>query len=98
MTLTVMIQSCCHMPPFATSSSQVLGDTKIPFAIKKEAQAISKSLEGESNAPEFHAVPDLTVQTSAVLVLIRCHQPLWPKPPNQKILYWDWSFHSYVRG
>ena len=46
----------------------VLGDTIIPFTIKKEAQAISNSLEGESNAPEFHAVPNLTVQTSAVSV------------------------------
>ena len=46
----------------------VLGNTKIPFSIKKEAQAISNSSEGESNGPEFHAVPDLTVQTSAVSV------------------------------
>ena len=46
----------------------VLGDTKIPFTIKKEAQAVSNSLEGETNGPEFHTVPDLTVQTSAVSV------------------------------
>ena len=46
----------------------VLGDTKIPFAIKKEAQAISNSLEGESNGPKFHEEPNLTVQTSAVSV------------------------------
>ena len=48
----------------------VLGDTKIPFAVKKEAQGISNTLEGEigMNVPEFHAVPDLTVQTSAVSV------------------------------
>ena len=46
----------------------VLGYTKIPFAIKKEAQAISNSLEGESNGPKFHAVPNLTVQTGAVSV------------------------------
>ena len=46
----------------------VLGDTKIPFNIKKEAQAASNLLEGENNVPEFHAVPDLTVQTSAVSV------------------------------
>ena len=46
----------------------VLGDTKIPFPIKKEAQAISNSVEGESNVPKFHAVPDHTVQTSAVPV------------------------------
>ena len=46
----------------------VLGDTKIVFTIKKEAQAVSKSLEGESNGHEFHTVPNLTVQTSAVSV------------------------------
>ena len=46
----------------------VLGDTKISFAIKKEAQAISNSLERESNGPQFHAVANLTVQTGAVSV------------------------------
>ena len=44
----------------------VLADAKIPFAIKKEAQAISNSSEGESNGPKFPAVPLITVQTSAV--------------------------------
>ena len=43
----------------------VLGDTKIPFTIRKEAQVASNSLKGESNGPMFHAVPDHTVQTSA---------------------------------
>ena len=46
----------------------VLGDTKIPFKIKKKAQAASNLLEGEKNRPEFHAIPDLTAQTSAVSV------------------------------
>ena len=46
----------------------VLGDTKIPFNIKKEAQATGNLLEGENNVPKFHAVSDLTVQTSAVSV------------------------------
>ena len=48
----------------------LLGDTKIPFVIKKEAQAISNVLEGEIsvNVPELYGVPDLTVQTSAVSV------------------------------
>ena len=48
----------------------VLGDTKIPFALKKEAQMISNTLEGEisENVPELHEVPGLTVQTSAVSV------------------------------
>ena len=59
------------MLSYATISNiikPVLGDTKIPFTIKKEAQAVSNSLEGESNGPKFHTVPNLTVQTSAVSV------------------------------
>ena len=46
----------------------VLGDTKIPIDIKKKAQAASNLLEGEKSIPEFHAIPDLTAQTSAVSV------------------------------
>ena len=46
----------------------VLGDTKIPFNIKKKAQAPSNLLEGEKSMPKFHAIPDLTAQTSAVSV------------------------------
>ena len=46
----------------------VLGDTKIPFNIKKKAQAASSLLEGEKSMPEFHAIPNLTAQTSAVSV------------------------------
>ena len=46
----------------------VLGDTKIPFNIKKETQAVGNSLEGESNGPKFCAIPDLTDQTSTVSV------------------------------
>ena len=46
----------------------VLGDTKIPFQIKKEAQAASNLLEGEKSIPEFHAIPNLTAQTSAVSI------------------------------
>ena len=44
----------------------VLGDTNILFVLKKVAQAISNSLEGEisANVPKFHEVPDFTVQTS----------------------------------
>ena len=49
-------------------------DTKIPFNIKKEVQATSNLLEGENNVPEFHAVPNITVQTSAVSVFD--HVPL----------------------
>ena len=46
----------------------VLGDTKIPFNIKKKAQAASNLLEGEKSMPKFHAISDLTVQTSAVSI------------------------------
>ena len=46
----------------------VLGDTKIPFKIKKKAQAASNLSEGEKSIPEFHAIPDLTALTSAVSV------------------------------
>ena len=46
----------------------VLGDTKIPFNIKKRAQAVSSLLEGKKRMPEFHAIPDLTAQTSAISV------------------------------
>ena len=46
----------------------VLGDIKILFNIKKKAQAASNLLEGEKSMPEFHAVPDLTAETSAVSV------------------------------
>ena len=48
----------------------VLGDTKIPFVIKKEAQANSNALEGEIslNVAKLHEVPNLMVQTSAVSI------------------------------
>ena len=48
----------------------VLRDSKILFVVKKEAQEISSSLEGEisENGPKLHEVPNLTVQTSAVSV------------------------------
>ena len=48
----------------------VLGDYKIPFIVKNEAQTISNTLEGEisENVSELHEVPNLTVQTSAVSV------------------------------
>ena len=46
----------------------VLGDTKIPFNIKKKAQAASNLLEGEKSMQEFHAIPNLTAQTSTVSV------------------------------
>ena len=46
----------------------VLGDTEIPFKIKKKAQAASNLLEGEKSMPKFYAIPNLTAQTSAVSI------------------------------
>ena len=46
----------------------VLGDIKISLEIKNEAQSASNLLEGMKNVPKFYAVPNLTVQTSAVSV------------------------------
>ena len=48
----------------------VLKDTKSPYNILKEAQAISNALEGEDgmNVPELPEVHNLTAQTSAVSV------------------------------
>ena len=46
----------------------VLGDTKIPLTIKKEAQAASNLLEGEKSMPGLCAIPDLTAQTGTVSV------------------------------
>ena len=46
----------------------VLGDTKILFKIKKKPQAASNLLEGGKSIPTFHAIPDLTAQTSAVSI------------------------------
>ena len=56
----------------------VLGDPKISFIVKIEAQVISNTLEGKirENVPRLHKVPDLTVQTSAVSVF------------NQVLLLW----------
>ena len=67
MTATVMIQSCCQMPPYATSLSQSLVTPRSHLRSKK-AQAASNLFEGEKNIPEFHAIPKLTAQTSAVSV------------------------------
>ena len=57
----------------------VLGDTKIPFNIKKKAQAASNLLEGKKSMPEFHAVPNLTAQTSAVSVIDQVPPTTMPK-------------------
>ena len=64
-TATVMIQSCCHMPPLVTSLSWFLVTPKSCLPSRKKHRQPVNLLEGENNVPEFHAVPNLTVQTSA---------------------------------
>ena len=68
----------------------VLGDTKIPFVVKKEAQEISNTLKGEisENVPELHEVPDLTNQTSAVSVFDQV-SPATMAKVETNVLYWD---------
>ena len=51
-----------------TAIKLLLCGTKIPFDIKKKAQAASNLLVREKNMPKFYAIPDLTAQTSAVSV------------------------------
>ena len=67
-TVTVMIWSCCHMPPFVPSLSQSLVTPRSHLILRKKTQATNNLLEGEKNVLKFFAVPDLTVQTSAVSV------------------------------
>ena len=71
-----------------TTIKPVFGNTKIPFDIKKKAQAASYLLEGRRMC--HSSMPYLTLQLRPVQsqFLIRCHQPLWLKP-NAKILCWD---------
>ena len=87
-----MIQSCCHMPPFVISLSQFLMTPKSYLT----SQAASNLLDGENNVPEFHAVPDLTVQTSAVSVFNQ-EPPATVAEAKVKILCGDWSFHLGVK-
>ena len=75
----------------------VLGDTKIQFTIKNEAQAGSYSLEKESNRPVFHAVPDLTVQTSAVSLFNQVPLTTMAKAQTKDSVL-GLSFHLYIRG
>ena len=53
----------------------VLGDTKIPFVLRKEAQAISNTLEGEIsvNVPELHEVLALLYRPVQSQFSIKCH-------------------------
>ena len=76
----------------------VLGGIKIPFHIKKEAQAASNLSEGENNVPKFHAILNLTVQTSAVSLFDQVPLATMAEAQKIKILCWDWSFHLCIRG
>ena len=75
----------------------VLGDTKIPFEIKKKAQAASNLLEGERNVPKFYAISDLTAPTSAVSVLNQV-PPATMAEALCKDSVLGLSFHLYVMG
>ena len=70
----------------------VLGDTKIPFVITKEVQALSHTSEGviSVNVPKLQEVPDLTVQTSAISVFDQV-SPATMAKAQVKVL--DWSFN-----
>ena len=58
----------CHNTTICETISMVLGDIKILCTIKKEAQAISNTVEEEisTNMPGLPHIPNNTVQTSAV--------------------------------
>ena len=85
--MTVKIQSCCCYATICDIIKPVLGDTEIPFVLKKEeVQAISNALEGviSVNVPELHKVPNLTVQTSAVSVFNQMSPDHYGQSTNQR--------------
>ena len=75
----------------------VLGDTKITFNIKKKAQAASNLLEGEKSIPEFHAIPDLTAETSAVSVFNQVPPATMAKAQCKDSVL-GLVIHTYIRG
>ena len=66
--MTVMIQSCCHMPPYVTSLSWSLVTPRSHLTSRKRLKQQAIYWKGEKSIPEFHAIPNLTAQTSAVSV------------------------------
>ena len=87
------------MPPYLTSSSQFLEIPKSHFQLGEKHREFSNSLEGEigGNVPEFHVVPNLTVQTSAVSVFDQVSPGTMAKAQTKDSVL-DWSFHMYIRG
>ena len=64
------------MLPYATVCNTiklVLGDTKIPFSIKKKAQAACNLLEGRRVCPSSMPYPTLQLRPVQSQFLIRCH-------------------------
>ena len=72
MTLTAKIQSCCSMPPFVISLSWSLVTPKSSLQWKRKHSQLAihykSSVKSSVKRPEFHEVPYLNVQTSAVSV------------------------------
>ena len=75
----------------------VLGDSKIPFNIKRKAQAVSNLLEGENSMPKFHAIPNLTAQTTAVPVFNQVPLATMAKAQCKDSVL-GLVFHTYIRG
>ena len=75
----------------------VLGDTKNPFYTKKEAQAISNSSEGR--VMDLSSMQYLTYSSDQCSLSFQsCAISHYGQSPQPKILCWDCSFHSYIRG
>ena len=79
MTVTVMIQSCCHMPLYVTSLSQSLVTPRSHLRSRKKLKQQAIYWKGRKVYPS--SMPYLTLQLTPVQsqCLISCHQPLWPK-------------------
>ena len=63
----VMLSYATICGTICTTITPVLGDTKIPFNIKKKLKQQVIIRRGE-NVPKFYTIPDLIAQTSAVSV------------------------------
>ena len=90
-------QSCCHMPPCVTPLSQSLVKPRSHLTSRKRLKQWVIYWKRRRVCPSSMLNPTLQLRPVQSQFLIRCHQPLWPKP-KAKILCWDWSFHTYVRG
>ena len=92
-----MIQSCCHMPPYVTPLSQSLAIPRSHLTSRKRFKQQVIYLKGRNVCQSSMPCPTLRLRPVQSQFSIRCHHPLWPKP-SVKILCWDWSFHTSIRG